>query len=160
MESLEALGNAYELAILPPQILMDDPSIDPVAVQELEKLSDETSFQLLRTAGPEIEVLASSGQTPLGRITFHLTPKRDGKFVIAAEPHDDSDELQKLARHCRRDDWLRIWFDSEHTYSAGGVFQVRFRDYPFDNIQYHDFANFRVARLRRWRDGSCRLYPS
>lgn len=82
----------------------------------------------------------------MGRVTFRLVPRAHGRIGVDADPHEAGDDLADLVRHCRRDGWLRIWFDSGHTYADGGVFRVRFRDYPFAGIRFADFAGYDVTK--------------
>jgi len=145
-KALDRLGSAYEMAVIPPQLLAEDPTIDPADLQELEHWSENTTFHIEESTGNEIRSVVQFGGEELGTVTFRLVGRKRGRFGVEAEFERGNDRLEALLNHCRREHWLRVWFDSGHTFNGDSIFQVRFRDYPFENFLWHDFAGYEVTR--------------
>jgi hypothetical protein len=134
------------MAIIPPQLLIDDPTIDSGALQTLEQWSDQTKFRIDTASGTEVRATVTHGGQVLGQATFRLIAKKHGRIGIEVSAYDLGGPLAELVQHCERDQWLRIWFDSGYTFAGDGVFRVQFRDYQFNNYLWDEFAGFDVTR--------------
>lgn len=173
------LADAFDLHLIPPELLSEDPWEDPEERERLERWALHSCFGIVEGGGHEIEVEVELEGRPLAfarltidasdpqHVTWETSVQRhpralaaaaealaagasvDGEIRTAAAARVQTD-LDELARVLRRRRWLRIWFESGHTLSDGVVFEVRHRDLPFVGYTWADFHDYQVKTEKFW----------
>ena len=146
------LGQPYEMAIVPPQLLSDDPSLETEQLQTLEDWYDKTEFENLTFAGATVEADVLFGGHRLGALSIGLKRSKDGTVTASASTGSENEKLQELVQHCNRGDWLRIWFDSGNTYAGQSLYYVKLREYPFHGFRWQRFDQFDVTKEKPGRN--------
>jgi hypothetical protein len=141
---------AYDVGLMPPEALSDDPSMDAQTREEMESWAYYSDFKIVATDGPNVSTEILHKGAPLGTIDFTIDlsdPDRI-KLNVAGDPTSQgvAELHDKALRACKRIDWVKIWYESGHTLNGENVFEVRHRDMPFNNYQWVDFSGYDVTK--------------
>jgi hypothetical protein len=132
------ISNPYDIALVPPELLADDPNVDVETQKEIELWGYQSSFEIM-DAGEDyfVSQVSLQGQV-LGEIRFdYQVAPPDQMFweVSGLTIESDQEELfNRALQLTRRRGWLKIWFESGHTISSGEIYEVRHRDIPFTDL--------------------------
>lgn len=136
---------AFDVGLMPPEILADDPSIDPLSRQEMERWAYHTDLQITETDGPDLKANISLGGMLLGTVNFTVDTQKPGGVTLRANGQPDSELVRELhaeaIRACNRPSWVKIWYESGHTLSQGELYEMRHRDVPFLGFRWIHFAD-------------------
>lgn len=141
---------AFDVALVPPEIAIDDPSIDGNARHLLERWSYGAHFELLERSGPSFTANLFLNGKAIGTMEFdvNVADPEHVRWRVSGEPVDEDtgDLLEEALTVCRNRDWLKTWYDSGHALSNGSLFEIRYRDMPFRGYEWHAFRDFNIVR--------------
>jgi hypothetical protein len=135
---------AFDMGMTPPELLSDDPSINNIIQELMEKWAYHSDFTVLKTDGPDFTAAVSLEGRLLGTLefTFNMDNPEHVVWEVSGTAHSNEvKDLHKEAIHvCKNRTWLKVWYDSGHTLSDGELFESRHRDIPFRGFQWGDFS--------------------
>lgn len=141
---------AFDLALVPPELVAEEPSIDDEIRRKLERWSYGADFEILNTKGPSLLARLSLYGKPIGKIEFEIDVSNPERVTwrVRGDPDDEDvreihDEALEL---CRNHGWIKVWYDSGHALSNGAIFEIRYRDMPFRGYDWGDFEGIDVTR--------------
>lgn len=147
-EDSKNVKNPFDLAVIPPELLSDDPDIREETRQEIEKWSYKTNFSILNQTKNALgfRAEATTDAIVLGTIEFILdfTDPNSIRWELqqTSASDDTEEELTKLVAACSHPSWVKIWYESGHTISDGVVIEVRHRDIPFKDFDAVNFNKY------------------
>ena len=141
---------AFDLAVIPPELLSDDPSIQHEEREHMEEWAYQATFRVLSVNGPDFRAEVVLKGTPLGAIDLKVD-LRDPEHVTwaitgTASSKKTSHDFARAVGVLQRPEWVRIWYDSGHTISNGAVFEVRHRDVPFTDFSWVNFGDYDITK--------------
>ena len=141
---------AFDLAVIPPELLSDDPSIQRDEREHMEEWAYQATFRILSVNGSDFRAEILLKDTPLGAIDFKVDLS-DPAHVIwtitgTASSRKTSPDFARAVEVLQRSEWVRIWYDSGHTISNGAVFEERHRDVPFTDFSWVNFGNYDITK--------------
>lgn len=145
-----ALGSPFDLAILPPELLSDDPSVDPDHRRELELWAERASFRVIDVSGTGLTAEISVDGDLLGTVELTIDAGDPERVRLTANGEPARGETRELharaLQACRKPQWVKVWYESGHTLSDGRLYAVRHRDLPFLGFAWVDFDGFDAGR--------------
>jgi hypothetical protein len=148
--ALPAVQDAYDIALIPPELI--DPSDASPATHELRGRLEQVTLQAQAPNGANLSVRA---EHPVGTqigsldLTFSITSEGKATWVAGnegdagTEPDLFGDVVDALQH---RRSWLKVWYDSGHTLADEQFWEGRFRDQPFLEFHWENFAGFDVSK--------------
>jgi len=144
------VADAFDVGLVPPEGVTDDPNIDPETLAALERWSYGGDFRITKTDGASFEVDMVLAGISVGIATFEVTVESaenvhwaiSGKARTAAQ----QEEHRKALDLCNNRAWLKVWYDSGQTLSDGALFEIRHRDMPFWGFQWGNLDGFDITR--------------
>jgi len=140
------ITEAFDLGVIPPELLSDDPSIDEGTREEMEEWAYYSRFKILKSSKANFSAEVELKNSVLGEIEFQMdsSDPDNVKWRLEGTPASGAtkDDLAKALAVCRRANWVKIWYESGHTISDGAVFEVRHRDIPFNDFEWVDFSKY------------------
>jgi hypothetical protein len=135
----------YDIALMPPELLADDPSVDEETQKEVELWGYHSNFMIVESNNDYFISQVSLKNQVLGEIRFDLEIASSGQMYWDVEEVScisGQEELltRALKMACKRS-WVKIWFESGHTVSGGEIYEVRHRDIPFKDIVWAKFQS-------------------
>ena len=144
------VADAFDLAVIPPELLSDDPSIDEETRGEMEEWAYHTTFRILRSHQADLRAEVVLKGTPLGALDLKLDlndPEHVRWSVTGtASSKRTQEDFARAVAILYRSSWVKIWYDSGHTISDGEVFELRHRDIPFLDFSWVNFANYDITK--------------
>ncbi|HEX7333913.1 MAG TPA: hypothetical protein VF290_20585 [Pyrinomonadaceae bacterium] len=146
----KSVDAAFDLGVIPPELLSDDPAITTDERVEMEEWAYHATFRVLKCDGPDLRAEVVLKGTPLGTVDFAVDV-RDPQQVTwevdgTASSHKTREDLDRALSVLRRPNWVKIWYDSGHTISDGQVFELRHRDVPFTDFSWVNFKGYDVTK--------------
>lgn len=140
----------FDIAIVPPELLSDDSTIDDETRQEMELWGYQSNFEIVEADENKfITEVSLSGQI-LGKIEFELdlAPHKPISWKVSESSCESGQEkpYDEALKLVQRKAWVKIWFESGHTISNGEIFEVRHRDMPFVDITWADLSGYQVKK--------------
>ena len=144
------VADAFDVGLVPPEQITDDPSADPETLKDLERWSYEGNFRIVKTEGANFEVELSLGGKAVGSARFNLTIEspENVHWSVEGKPHAAAfqEEHKRVIDLCKSRAWLKVWYDSGHTLSDGAIFEIRHRDMPFWGFRWADLQGIDVTK--------------
>lgn len=144
--ALDKLEDAYEMAIMPPELQIDTAFLPYTEIQKFEEWQEKTSFQIHGSAGREIDATVLYSGQELGRVRFRLFERSQGEIALETETQSTNPCLKELLQYCRRHHWLKIWFASGDTLANNRVFRTQLRDYTFEDFMWETLSGYTVTK--------------
>lgn len=146
----KSVADAFDLAVIPPELLSDDPLIQPDERAEMEEWAYGATFRVLSSSGPNLRAEILLKGVSLGTVDIevdlgeldHVTWSATG----SASSRKTSEDFARALGVLRRPSWVKVWYDSGHTISDGQVFEQRHRDVPFTDFAWVDFAGYDITK--------------
>lgn len=130
--SAEGVEAAFDLAVVPPELLEDQPDAETLAVAE--RWAYRAGFEVVGTVGPNLRAQVSLDGAPIGTVDLAVQLSGDGRATVdvdgAANPGREED-FKECREVCLRPGWLTVRYESGHVLSDGRLFRQRYRDLPF-----------------------------
>jgi len=138
----------FDIAIVPPELLADDSSLDEETRQEMELWGYQSNFEILEANENKfVSEVSLKGQV-LGKIKFDLdiAPYKPVSWKVSESFCESGQEklYEEAFKLVQRKAWVKIWFESGHTISNGEIFEVRHRDTPFVDITWANLNGYHV----------------
>ncbi|NUR33865.1 MAG: hypothetical protein HOQ30_07640 [Gemmatimonadaceae bacterium] len=141
------VAGAYEMLLLPPEMHADSQQLDDAATVLLERWSKDARFTVTATTSANFTARVELDDSDIGDLDFSVGVSGDGRAEIdVAASRVNGPALSEAAKLCRRPGWLTVYYDSGHTLVDGALFQMRYRDIPFNGWNWQSFANYDVHR--------------
>jgi hypothetical protein len=141
---------AFDLAVIPPELLSDDPLIRDEERAEMEEWAYYTTFRVLSSKGADLRAEVVLKGAPIGTVELEMDLREPGEatWVVngTAVSNKTRDDFARALTVLRRPNWVKIWYDSGHTISDGQVFELRHRDVPFTDFSWVDFSEYDVTK--------------
>jgi hypothetical protein len=142
------IENGFDVALIPPEVITDDPSIDVETRENVEIWAYHSDFRVLEATGPNLTAeVALDGET-LGTVEFDVDltmPDSVSWTAIGTPASQATSELhEKALKACSKPSWVKIYYESGHTLTNGQIFEMRFRDIPFQGFLFADFSGYDV----------------
>jgi hypothetical protein len=151
-----ALSEAFELLVLPPELLADDPTVVPVTKELMERWAYAANYEVLPSDEEgQLQAEVHLEGRPVGRLTLGFDTA-DPQHVRITEtqvsPHADAadEDVNGLKWVCGHSDWIKIWFESGHAIADGQIFEIQHRDEPFLAYCWVDLSQYDVDREKFW----------
>lgn len=149
------LSEAFELHLLPPELLADDPDIDDEARETMERWCYHADFEITSIADGVISAAVTLDGGPFGSLKLQLDTSDPWDVKIQSScvepvtgtPKELAEELEHVSRNIR---WLKIWYESGHTIADGAVFQIRHRDQRFVDYQWANLSGYHPNKEKFW----------
>lgn len=149
VESTTDVKEAFDVALLPPEILGKD---DTKLVESVEKWLQYGSWSIVKRNGPNFSLSVKYGGERLGTVKVELRRSPDGwRPVVTCDPKRNA-RLKEFAKLCKQRHLLKVCYDSQHTYSDGALFRPGFRDLPFIGFRSYSFKGIDIDREKPYRD--------
>ncbi len=148
--TLADLGQPYDAAFIPPELLEDIH-----AAENRELLERLARYVLSAIVRDEKLVLTGSGADAAIEVTLDVDLRDAGTMrwqvdsVHTPEPADDATSaMADDVRHAinRYPGWLKIWFESGYTLADRSLFLIRHRDVPFTGWHWANFDGYDVTK--------------
>lgn len=140
---------AFDIGLVPPELLQADPMADPDDVAEAERWAHQAHFSVERTSSANASGKVSLAKTEIG--TFELVvdvsalPAVKTRVTGKAKSAFKAEHAECL-KACGRTGWLRVRYDSGHAILDGALFLLQFRDLPFTGFEFEDFAMIDIGK--------------
>jgi hypothetical protein len=147
---LTGIRSAFDIGLLPPEALSDDPNMNARTREEMENWAFHTHFEIVKTKGADVKANIFHKGELLGTVEFHIN--LDDPDRVRSEVEGKSDGASVALQHakaieaCKHSDWVKIWYESGHTLNGDTIVKVRHRDMPFKNFEWVDFSDYDVAK--------------
>lgn len=136
---LNDVRDAFDVALVPPELLADDRSQDDVRQQEVAKWAYRGRFEIESRTALDVTINGYLDDVQVGKAELKVRIEGDEQVVVdvsgEAEPglENDFQELRTMLEDSRL---LKVRFDSGHVLSDGMLFLQRFRDLPFEGWKF------------------------
>jgi hypothetical protein len=135
------LSEAFELHFLPPELLAEDPTVEPETRAIMERWAYRASFEIEEASGNWLRAAVDLDGSPLGVLEMVFdTSDPDNVRVMSSgiepAPNAPMDAVRELRTASRKTRWIKVWYESGHTMTEGAIFEVRHRDEPFDGFRW------------------------
>jgi hypothetical protein len=162
-----ALDEAYEIRFLPPELLADDPTSEPENKQLMERWAYRTDLEILKTHEDSLEVRVNMDDVSLGTITLEFDTSDVANIKIKAKvtPPDPAcpvayqDYVEELKAVSKKTGWIKVWYESDYTLTNRAIFEVRYRDEPFDGFHWFEFKDYEITTEKPWGNGPAPTNP-
>jgi len=145
-----ALRDAFDVSLLPSELLSDSATVDTDALQKAERWGYGSHFEVLERDGPNVTARLSLEAKVIGDFRFEVHAGAPDSVGLRVEPRQrlTSDEalFREGERACNNSDWVKIRYESGHTFVQGSVFSVRHRDLPFLGWHFVDLSAYEVEK--------------
>jgi hypothetical protein len=148
--ALGVVQDAYDIALIPPELI--DPTDTSPATQELRARLEHVTLRAQAPSGPNLTVgIEHPVGTEIGSLdlTFSITSEGKSAWVVGNEADAGTEaELfgDVVSALQQRRSWLKVWYDSGHTVADEQFWEGRFRDQPFLDFRWENFAGFDVSK--------------
>jgi hypothetical protein len=146
----KSVVDAFDLAIIPPELLSDDPSIKDRERTEMDEWAYQATFRVLSSDGPDLRAEVVLKGIPLGAVEVKVDLQEPEQVTWSvtgtASSKKTSDDFDRALAVLHRPSWVKIWYDSGHTISDGQVFELRHRDFPFTDFSWVDFGDYDITK--------------
>lgn len=142
----------FDIALIPPEIYIDDPTMDAQERQEMELWGYYSNIKItqINQENNSFDIEISREGQLLGEANVSLDIKLPNEVDWVVTEKSIEDEFEDLYWEAismiRRKTHIKIWLESGHTISDGEIFEVRHRDMPFDDIVWANLLDFEVGR--------------
>jgi hypothetical protein len=138
------VSGAFDLSIVPPEVLEAGDGIDPKHVEQAEKWAYRSSFDITKAKGSDLDADAYLDGKLIGRISIEVDIKSPEDVSTTISGNEDSKDTKttfgELKKHLRKRSWLKIRYDSAHSLSGGKIYSQRFSDVAFDDWLFVDLG--------------------
>jgi hypothetical protein len=144
VSSGEDVSEAFDVALIPPELLADDPSADSTRLEELEKWAYRARFEITGKSEANVSVRGYLDDDLLGDFSIDVTIEGPGRIIvdvdgtIAAGAEEDQFKAMKAVLNKPR--WLKVRYESGQTLSDGSLYSQRFRDLAFTSWRFEDLG--------------------
>ncbi len=152
-----ALADAYEINFLPPELLDDDPSLEPEKKEKMERWAYRTHLKILENHDDSLKAKVTMDDVSLGTLTLEFDTSDVANVKIRATVMRDPacpdkyaacvEELKEVSQKSR---WIKVWYESGHTLTNGAIFEVRYRDQSFEKFCWGDFKDYEIKTEKFW----------
>jgi hypothetical protein len=152
IDSLDEVKDAFDVGLLPPEQLAET---DPETSRAVEQWWQSGSWSVVDTDGANFSLQISEQRNKVGIIKVRFAQLRDewGPIVeVSSVEPKFREKLDEFVELCRQRDLLKVYYESQHTYSDGSFFQPRFRDMPFRDFSFDPFKRIDIDREKPYRD--------
>jgi hypothetical protein len=147
---VKEIKDAFDVSLQPPELLSEDPALSSEYKENMEKWAYESFFNVTDTENQNFRAEVFLRDELLGTIDVTLDLSNPQRIDVHLEGEPASDHVREthkeLLHHCRNRQWLKIRYDSGHTFSDGTIFEVQYRDMHFDDFVWVDFKGFNIAQ--------------
>lgn len=141
---------AFDIAVLPPELLADDPNIDPQSRQMMERWAYHSTFEVIEASGVDFTAEVTLEGNPIGTLQFTVDVSDPMHVEWEVEGQPSGPQMQSLHTEalnvCGKRRWVSIRYESGHTVSEGAIIEIRHRDVPFEAFRWIDLAGYDVTR--------------
>lgn len=153
-QDVSLLHGPFDMAIILPEELLLEPAEDLDAKARLQLWGDFSSFSNLESTPNQDGTITVSADMHLertlrGRTRIKIFADTSGtlRFEVGGTPvAGQENEFEFGASLLAKRELVKIWFDSGHTVSNGSIFKLTFRDIPFNQFQWGDFAGIDIGK--------------
>ncbi|MEZ5304083.1 MAG: hypothetical protein R3F11_26090 [Verrucomicrobiales bacterium] len=144
------VSGAFDVALIPPELLADDPSADSSRLEEAEKWAYRARFEIVGSDGASVQVKGYLDDELLG--DFHLNVTVDGPDRVHVEVESgrasdaDEEQFKGMAAALKTARWLKVRYETGQTLSDGSLYSQRFRDLPFEGWRFEELGESGSAR--------------
>ncbi len=144
------VGGAFDVAVLPPELAIDDQDLAPEVREMMERWAYRGSFEITETEGPSFTAAVMIDGISIGTVEFTVDIDDPNHVTWAVEGQPSASAMTDLHREaltvCRKRSWVSIRYESGHTITGGAMFEVRHRDFPFTGFCWVDLTGHNVTR--------------
>jgi hypothetical protein len=139
-DSLKNVKAAFDVSLVPPEYLYDE---DPDLIARLETILNEATWTVKAQTGPNCLLLV---RLPDGEHELEVEIKSVGNEIqhsVRPVEKDPSEKVKQIVDLCNRQDLLKIFYDSLHTYADGRIFEIKTRPFAFP-LSPAEFSHYEV----------------
>lgn len=144
---LSVINGAYEIAIVPPELLSDDAL--PTATRDLAmRWAYDATFRITPQAGPPLTAQIELDGASIGTVDLQVTGSGDDVSIShtwTARPAAKKAEQKECDEILGNVRWLKIYYDSGHTIAQGRCYQSSYQDRAF-TWKFESMSNFDVSK--------------
>lgn len=141
---------AFDIAVLPPELLAGGPNTDPQSRQMMERWAYHSAFEVVEASHADFTAEVALEGKPVGtlRFTVDVSDPMHVRWEVEGEPSgaEMEDLHQEALAVCSKRSWVSIRYESGHTVSDGAIIEIRHRDVPFEAFRWIDLAGYDVTR--------------
>lgn len=140
----EDVSGAFDVALIPPELLADDPSADSARLEELEKWAYRARFEITGNEKANVSVRGFLDDGLLGDFDIDVTIVGHGRISVTVDgtiaAGVDEDQFNAMKAVLNKPRWLKVRYESGQTLSDGSLYSQRFRDLPFARWRFEDLG--------------------
>jgi hypothetical protein len=146
--SSKGISRAFDAWIKAPETA-EGPDTDRASLETVERWSNDATFGVTGTSGPNLKASVFVSGRRAGRLDFRIDASKPSSVTVQVTSNPlggREDEIGEIVELCSDRRWLQVRYESGHTLSDGAIYMPRYRDVRFAGWRWLSFDGFNITK--------------